>query len=111
MLPVFALLGLMLPWREWAALGWKGTLPALSVLLLRPLLSPLHRVRDALLIGWFGPIGVGSLFYATLARRETGGELPWTVGSLLVVASVVAHGLSATPLTRAQERAAARPET
>lgn len=116
-LPAFALLGLMLPWRDWVALGWGG--PALAVgalllrrlpfvLALRPLISPLHHVRGALLLGWFGPIGVGALFYATLALRETGNRLPWTVGSLLVVASVIAHGLSATPLTRrfgqAQER-------
>lgn len=109
-LPVFVLLGLLLPWREWVALGWAGVTLALGalvlrrlplVLALRPLIAPLHRPRDALLLGWFGPIGVGALFYAALGQRETGSLLPWTVGSLLVVASVVAHGLSATPLTRA----------
>lgn len=109
-LPVFALLGLLLPWREWTELGWCGGALALGALLvrrlpfllaLRPGLSPLHRSRDAWLLGWFGPIGVGALFYATLGLRETGSRVPWTVGSLFVVTSIVLHGLSATPLTHA----------
>lgn len=108
-LPVFALLGLLLPWQAWLGLGWRGPVLVLGALLLRrlPVVLALRRLvpalrdrRDALLIGWFGPIGVGALFYGALAQRETGLTLPWTVGSLLVVASVVAHGLSATPLTR-----------
>ncbi len=108
-LPAFALLGLMLPWQGWLSLGWGGVLLAVGglllrrlpfVLALRPLISPIQRVRGALLLGWFGPIGVGALFYATLAQRETGNSLPWTVGTLLVTASVLAHGLSATSLTQ-----------
>ena len=119
-LPVFVLLGLMLPWQAWLEYGWHG--PAFVVaalllrrlplmLLLRSIISPLHRVRDAWLLGWFGPIGVGALFYAALAVRQTGQQWPWTLGSLLVVSSVVAHGLSATVFTqwfgRAQRRAGA----
>ena len=108
-LPVFVLLGLMLPWSAWLDLGWPGLLLALGALLLRRLplvlalrtyIKPLHCTRDAFLIGWFGPIGVGALFYAALAVRQSGNMLPWAVGSLLVVVSVVAHGLSATPFTR-----------
>jgi NhaP-type Na+/H+ or K+/H+ antiporter len=53
-----------------------------------------------LLTGWFGPIGIAALFYATLAVRQTEDDLIWVVGSLLICASIVAHGISATPLTK-----------
>lgn len=108
-LPIFVLLGLMMPWNAWLALGWPALWLVIGTLLLRRLpavlllgrwIAPIQRSRDAALLGWFGPIGVGALFYATLAVRKTGSDLPWTLGSLLVVASVVVHGLSATPFTR-----------
>lgn len=108
-LPVFVLVGATLPWGAWLELGWRGLLLAAAVLLLRrlpallllsPLIAPLESRRDALFVGWFGPIGVAALFYATFALRETGLEVVWEVGSLLIFASVLVHGASATPLTR-----------
>jgi len=90
-------------------LGWAGALLALAglllkrlpaVLALKPLLGRVGRTRDALFLGWFGPIGVAALFYANLAVRESGVEEAWTAGSLVICASILAHGLSATPLTR-----------
>jgi sodium/hydrogen antiporter len=62
--------------------------------------------RDALFLGWFGPIGVAALFYANLSVREAGVEEAWVVGSLIICASILAHGLSATPLTRLYGRRA-----
>ncbi|MBA2576400.1 MAG: sodium:proton exchanger, partial [Euzebyaceae bacterium] len=36
-LPLFLYLGAVLPWQDWAALGWQGVALALAVLLLRRL--------------------------------------------------------------------------
>ncbi len=108
-LPIFVLLGMSLPWEGWLELGWAGLALAVAVLLLRRLpavlsLSPLMgQVRgrgDALFVGWFGPIGAAALYYATLAHRQTGQEEVWLAGSLVICASVLAHGLTATLLTR-----------
>jgi NhaP-type Na+/H+ or K+/H+ antiporter len=107
-LPVFVLFGTALPVSEWLALGWQGVLFVVGllslrrlpmILVLRPVVRPLDRPAAALFVGWFGPIGVAALFYATLAARTTGSELPWTLGSLAVVGSIAAHGASATLLT------------
>ncbi len=68
-----------------------------AALLLRPLLGPLRRTRDVLFLGWFGPIGAAALYYSTHALRETGVEEVWTVSSFVIVASVVAHGITDTP--------------
>ncbi len=108
-LPIFVLLGLTIPWEGWMKLGWGGLILVIAVLLLRRLpvvlaLKPwLGLVRgrgDALFLGWFGPIGVAALYYANLSVREAGIEEAWTVGSLLICASILAHGVTATPLTR-----------
>jgi NhaP-type Na+/H+ or K+/H+ antiporter len=108
-LPVFVLLGLTIPWEGWMELGWAGLFLALAVLLLRrlpavlalkPLLGRVRGTRDALFLGWFGPIGVAALYYANLSVGEAGIEEAWVVGSLIICASILVHGLSATPLTR-----------
>jgi sodium/hydrogen antiporter len=109
-LPIFVLLGMALPWQGWLDLGWRGPLLVVAVLVLRrlptvlalrPLLGPLRgRARDVLFLGWFGPIGAAALYYATFSSRETGIEEAWVVGSLIICASVVIHGVSATPLTK-----------
>jgi sodium/hydrogen antiporter len=71
------------------------------VLALRPLLGPLRRqAKDVLFLGWFGPIGAAALYYAAFSFRETGIEEAWVVGSLIICASVLVHGVSATPLTK-----------
>ncbi|QIN78390.1 sodium:proton antiporter [Rubrobacter marinus] len=108
-LPIFALLGTSIPWRGWLELGWSGVVLVLAVLLLRrlpavlatrPLMSGVRGRGETLFLGWFGPVGVAALYYANLALQETGVEEAWTVGSLVICASVLAHGVSATPLTR-----------
>ena len=105
-MPVFILFGLIAPWAEWGALGLQGLVLALLVLLLRRLpalllLRPwLPALRDwpiTLMMGWFGPIGVSALYYATLVSSRTGYNLAWTAGSLIVVASMLAHGVTAAP--------------
>lgn len=108
-LPIFALIGLVLPLRGWLDLGWAGAGLAISILLLRrlpailalrPLLPPVHHRHDLLFLGWFGPIGVSALLYSSEALQRTGAEIVWTVTSLIICASIVLHGVSATPLTR-----------
>jgi NhaP-type Na+/H+ or K+/H+ antiporter len=108
-LPVFVLMGMALPWEGWLNLGWSGLVLAVAVLLvrrpplaltLRSLIGPVKGRKDALFLGWFGPLGAAALYYATFSQSETGLEEVWVVGSLLICASVLAHGVSATPLTK-----------
>lgn len=108
-LPIFVLIGLVIPWQEWAELGWRGAAFAVALLLLRrlPAVWLLYRLtpalgarRDALFAGWFGPIGVAALFYAVLAVRETGDERIWALATLAICASVLVHGVTASPFTR-----------
>ncbi len=109
-LPIFVLLGMALPWQGWLDLGWRGPLLVVGVLLLRrlpavlalrPLLGPLRgRTKDVFFLGWFGPKGAAALYYAAFSFRETGIEEAWVVGSLVICASVLVHGVSATPLTK-----------
>lgn len=115
-LPLFLLLGIELPWAQWRELGWTAVLlPAAVLLLRRPpvlllLARPLGlRLRDAVFLGWFGPIGVSALFYLSFSQDE-GVSDPrlWTVGSLVVAASTLAHGVTAAPGVRGYHRAAQR---
>jgi sodium/hydrogen antiporter len=109
-LPIFVVLGMALPWEGWLELGWGGLLLVAAVLLLRrlpavlalrPLLGPLRsKGKDVLFLGWFGPIGAAALYYAAFSYRETGIEAAWTVSSLVICASLLVHGISATPLTK-----------
>jgi NhaP-type Na+/H+ or K+/H+ antiporter len=114
-LPLFLLLGIELPWAQWADLGWAAVVFPVAVLLVRrlPVLLALSRplrlrVRDAVFLGWFGPVGVSALFYLTFSEDE-GVSDPrlWAAGSLVVAASAVAHGMTAAPGRRLYQRAAA----
>ncbi len=104
-LPVFVLLGAMLPWEVWTELGWRGPALAVAVLLLRriPVVCLLRRgLRvgrpDALYLGWFGPIGVSALFYLTLEADRLGVDpVVLAAGALVVAVSTAAHGLTSAP--------------
>lgn len=107
-LPVFALFGIALPWEAWLAMGWIGPAFAVGVLLLRRLpgllaiwgVIPDIRYRhDALFVGWFGPVGIAALYYATLAAGQ-GLDAVWAPATLVIAASIVAHGATADPFTR-----------
>ncbi|MGY1838675.1 MULTISPECIES: cation:proton antiporter domain-containing protein [unclassified Modestobacter] len=113
-LPLFLLLGILLPWSGWADLGWAAVLFPVGVLLLRrlPVLLALARplglrLRDAVFLGWFGPIGVSALFYLSFSEEEgvTDPRL-WAAGTLVVAVSTVAHGVSSAPGRRLYRRAA-----
>lgn len=53
-----------------------------------------------LFVGWFGPRGLASLVFALLALEELGSAADEAVAviAVTVLLSVIAHGLSATPL-------------
>ena len=113
-LPFFVALGATIPWAAWNALGWGGVWMTLAVLLLRrpPLIvaamKPLGlKLRGAAYLGWFGPVGVAAVFYLTEEASRAGPDpLLLGAGTLIIVASTVAHGLTAVP-GRALFRAAA----
>lgn len=117
LLPLFVVLGAVIPWQAWADLGWAGPAVALGVLLLRrlPVLLALRRPLrlgwpEALFLGWFGPIGVSAVFYLTLeAERLALDPVVLAAGTLVVVASTVAHGMTSAPALRLYERVAGEP--
>jgi sodium/hydrogen antiporter len=97
------------PLAAWAELGWPLLALCLLVLLLRrmpviallaPALGPRLDRRDVAFLAWFGPIGVAAIYYAAAALRHSGEAVVWQATSAIVLASIVAHGLSAAPLTR-----------
>lgn len=116
-LPLFVVLGVTLPWQEWRSLDWRAPVLVLAVLLLRrlPVLlslkRPLHLgLRDAVYLGWFGPIGVSALLYLALEADRIGIEPDvLAAGSLLVAGSTVVHGLTSSLGLALYHRASQRP--
>lgn len=117
-LPVFILLGTMLPWHAWRELGWSAAAFAAALLLLRRLpavlalrrwLTPEDGLPAALFFGWFGPLGVAALLWSTVAVARTGNREIWVVGSLMVVVSVVIFGVTSPPASRLLARHTAGP--
>jgi len=107
-LPAFVLFGMIIPWGEWLALGWPGVALVVGILLFRrlpmmitlsPAIRPLNRPAATLFLGWFGPIGIAAVLYATIALRETGIELLWPVVTLVVAGSILIHGMTGSLLT------------
>ncbi|MDQ4021527.1 MAG: cation:proton antiporter [Actinomycetota bacterium] len=104
-LPLFLVLGTVLPWQEWAEFGPAAIAFVAAVLLLRrlpfvlALARPLGlRWRDATFTGWFGPMGVSAVFYLAHSLEE-GVSDPrlFAAGTLAVAASVLAFGVTASP--------------
>lgn len=115
-LPVFVLVGVLLPWSAWAErwptlLGLGAAVLLLrrwpAVLVVKPLMPVLRLRADTMFYGWFGPIGVSAVFYCMFALRHGGHEIVWTVGSLVVTLSILVHGATASWGTRAYGRLAA----
>ena len=107
-LPAFVLFGMIIPWGEWLALGWRGVAVVVGILLFRrlpmmialaPAIRPLDRPAATVFMGWFGPIGIAAVLYATITLRETGLEAIWPIVTLVVAGSILVHGMSGTLLT------------
>ena len=109
-IPVFFILGMMLPWNEWYEMGWTSIWIILAILLLRrvpaffavaPLLPQFKdRKKQAMIMGWFGPIGVAALYYAIHSMEKTGFDEAWIIPSLVVFSSTVVHGITSVPFQK-----------
>jgi sodium/hydrogen antiporter len=82
---------------------------SLGLVLLRANMSPLARA----FIGWFGPRGLNSLLLALLAVQAhlPGAEALLAVTGVVVIVSVLAHGVSATPLAMWYSRKVAKAQS
>lgn len=110
LIPVFFIFGIMLPWQEWFSMGWTALgivvlilvfrrIPAFLLLML--ILSDFKKkIKDILIMGWFGPIGVAALFYSVHSREKTGFEEAWVIPALVVFASTVIHGITSVPFEK-----------
>lgn len=133
-LAYFVYLGSIIPWSQYNApefglTPWRLVVIAIFVIFfrripimmaLKPLIPDIKTWREALFAGHFGPIGVGAIFAAILARAEleTGttsplAELPtdpgtenytvvqviWPLTTFLVITSILVHGSSIAVFT------------
>lgn len=108
-IPIFALIGIAIPWQGWMDLGWQGFSLAILIvflrrppvlLFLRPLLPSLKNTSDALFVGWFGPIAIAAMYYSAIMECRLKIALIWDITSLVICMSVLLHGITAAPLTR-----------
>ncbi|CAK7275160.1 Na+/H+ antiporter [Sporothrix epigloea] len=132
-LTYFVYLGTIIPWEMFndTSIGlsaWRLTIIALFVILfrripimlaLKPLIPDIKTWREALFAGHFGPIGVGAIFVAIMARAELESDSPvplsqlpppdsphytlltlvWPITTFLVVSSIIVHGSSIAVFT------------
>ncbi|KEY67998.1 hypothetical protein S7711_09328 [Stachybotrys chartarum IBT 7711] len=132
-LTYFVYFGTIIPWEQYNSgfggmTAWRLVVIAIFVLLfrrlpamlaLKPLIPDVRNWREALFAGHFGPIGVGAIFVALLARGEIQhhdtipmAELPppdtphynliylvWPIVTFLVISSIIVHGSSIAVFT------------
>ncbi|CAI2181447.1 17172_t:CDS:10 [Funneliformis geosporum] len=112
-LAIFVYLGTIIPWSSFnnEVLGlsyWRLIVISVIILLFRRLpivmaclkvIPALKTHREGIFAGWFGPIGVGAVFYAQVAKEQfaetdPARELILPVVFFLVISSITIHGLS-----------------
>lgn len=133
-LAYFVYFGTIIPWEQYnntdlGLTAWKLVVIALFVIFfrripimmaLKPLIPDIKTWREALFAGHFGPIGVGAIFVAMLARGELEhenpvplGEVPtdptlphytlftlvWPIVTFMVISSIIVHGSSVAVFT------------
>ncbi|KAJ5184223.1 Na(+)/H(+) antiporter [Penicillium capsulatum] len=134
-LAYFVYFGSIIPWEDYnnpdlGLVPWRLVVIAILViffrripimLLLKPIIPDVKTWREALFAGHFGPIGVGAIFAAILARAEletdstqplTENELPtagtadyyvvrliWPITTFMVISSILVHGSSIAVFT------------
>lgn len=101
-----------------APLTWSAVAVAVAILLLvRPAAAALSlaggpgSVRQKAIVAFFGIRGIGSLYYvsyALAAGEFASADLLWAIVGLVVVISVVLHGVSASPVMTWLDRAERR---
>ena len=97
-----------------ADVGWAEVgLAAAVLLVIRPLTGWIGLTpgktgpRERAVIAFFGVRGVGSLYYIAYALEHgdfPGAERLWAVVALVVVGSILIHGIAATPVMAALDR-------
>ncbi|CAG8699366.1 4665_t:CDS:10 [Acaulospora morrowiae] len=124
-LAVFAYIGAIIPFSSFTndSLGlsyWRLAVMAILIILFRrlPIIMALMRkipalktYREGLFAGWFGPIGVGAIFYGELTKEalekydahSVAQEIVKPVVFFLVLSSIVVHGIS-IPLMKIGKR-------
>lgn len=112
-IPVFFLIGLVIPWQEWLHMGWPLAVFIMAILLfrrlpalilLKPFLKQVSSWPRVLLLGWFGPIGVAALFYAVLSIERAGNKQALPTVLAIITASVFIHGFTSIPFSRLYHR-------
>ncbi|KIW33700.1 sodium/hydrogen antiporter [Cladophialophora immunda] len=131
-LAYFVYFGTIIPWDQYNArafglVPWRLVVISIMVILfrripamlaLKPLIPDVKTWREALFAGHFGPIGVGAIFAAILARAEleTDGTIPlaklpesneeflliyliWPLVTFMVISSILVHGSSIAVFT------------
>ncbi|KAI9678737.1 MAG: hypothetical protein M1817_005794 [Caeruleum heppii] len=132
-LAYFVFFGAIIPWEQFNApeIGltpWRLVVIAIFVILfrripimlaLKPIVPDIKTWREAVFAGHFGPIGVGAIFIAILARAEleTKSTVPlaqipapgtpnynvialiWPITTFLVISSILVHGSSIAVFT------------
>ena len=97
-----------------ASLGWTEVLVALIILLIvRPVTGLIGLIgfkadmSEKLTLAFFGIRGVGSFYYLAYGLNHmpgSGGERLWSVMGLVVLLSILLHGLTVTPVMRQVDR-------
>ncbi|WFD43975.1 hypothetical protein MPSI1_002640 [Malassezia psittaci] len=113
---IFMYIGMIIPWRDYSNMeigmnGWRVVVLGILVILFRRLpwvmltyrITPTLRTwKEACFAGWFGPIGVGAVYYIEVAIRKvpddgTRDHLRRVVAPVVlfcVFSSVLAHGIT-----------------
>jgi Na(+)/H(+) antiporter len=132
-LAYFVYFGTIIPWEQYNSgfggmTAWRLVVIAILVLFfrripimlaLKPLIPDIKNWREALFAGHFGPIGVGAIFIALLARAELENDtsiplavlppdtaehynliyLVWPIVTFMVISSIIVHGSSIAVFT------------
>ncbi|PHH72295.1 hypothetical protein CDD80_4632 [Ophiocordyceps camponoti-rufipedis] len=132
-LTYFVYFGTIIPWEQYnngvfGLKAWRLVVIAVFVLLfrripimlaLKPLIPDIKNWREAFFAGHFGPVGVGAIFVAILARAELEHHesvplpmlppedsenyaliyLVWPIVTFLVISSILVHGSSVAVFT------------
>ncbi|URW75730.1 cation:proton antiporter [Sphingomonas donggukensis] len=101
------------------AIGWRDVVFAVvALLLVRPVVGWLALIGsgrpagERAVVAIFGIRGLGSIYYLAYALNHAGFETParlWGIVALVVLLSILVHGVTVTPAMRRLDRAFGRP--